>query len=66
MANKEKIEKGRCMICGEKLDNKFAYMHFICAEAIYEAKRNRIKKLLEKYGNGLEYERKLINEDDLK
>lgn len=60
---RKQLVEGSCFICGKPCQYD-AYVHFACAIAYEDAKKGRVKKLMEKYGDGLKFERKLVSEEE--
>ena len=58
----EQIIKGICIVCGGSCEG---YCHYECAITYQDARANRIKKLMAKYGETLTYEQILVKEKDL-
>ena len=57
--------KGTCALCGRPCLKDYIF-HTECCIALEELKKNRIKILKEKYGEGLKFEQIIIKESDLK
>ncbi len=54
--------EGECLVCKQECEG---YCHYECALAYSDAKSNRIKSLMDQYGDDLSFDRKLITGDDL-